>query len=107
MSRIRWGWTLPPLLAAIAALAIYLPRLMPGVGLWDTAEFQTIGSTLGIAHPTGYPAYSILLGIARGKHHDAAMLIGATQTFQHLEAINAREADIQNDKVELFLGGGT
>ena len=64
MSRIRWGWTLPPLLAAIAALAIYLPRLMPGVGLWDTAEFQTIGSTLGIAHPTGYPAYSILLGIA-------------------------------------------
>ena len=48
MSRIRWGWTLPPLLAAIAALAIYLPRLMPGVGLWDTAEFQTI--EIGRAH---------------------------------------------------------
>ena len=33
---------------------------MPGVGFWDTAEFQTIPPILGTAHPTGYPTYVIL-----------------------------------------------
>jgi hypothetical protein len=35
--------------------------LLPGVGFWDTAEFQTVGPVLGTAHPPGYPAY-VLLG---------------------------------------------
>ena len=30
---------------------------MPGLGFWDTGEFQTLGPVLGIAHPTGYPSY--------------------------------------------------
>ena len=34
---------------------------MPGVGFWDTAEFQTVPPILGTAHPTGYPTY-VLLG---------------------------------------------
>lgn len=34
--------------------------LLPGVGFWDTAEFQTVGTVLGIAHPTGYPGYTLL-----------------------------------------------
>jgi hypothetical protein len=28
---------------------------MPGVGFWDTGEFQTVLPIMGTAHPTGYP----------------------------------------------------
>jgi len=42
------------------ALGLYVPTLLPGVGFWDTAEFQTVGPVLGIAHPTGFPAYTLL-----------------------------------------------
>ena len=38
--------------------------LMPDVNYWDTAEFQALGPVLGIAHPTGYPAYTLLLWLA-------------------------------------------
>ena len=34
---------------------------MPGVGFWDTGEFQAVPPILGTAHPTGYPTY-VLLG---------------------------------------------
>ncbi len=52
--------------AAVAApaLLLYALTLMPGLGFWDTAEFQTIGPVLGIAHPTGYPAYTLLAWFA-------------------------------------------
>jgi hypothetical protein len=43
------------------ALALAVWRLMPGVGFWDTAEFQMVGPVMGTAHPTGYPSY-VLLG---------------------------------------------
>jgi len=45
----------------VAALALCLWRLMPGVGFWDTAEFQTVLPVMGTAHPTGYPSY-VLVG---------------------------------------------
>jgi hypothetical protein len=45
----------------IGALAACLWRLMPGVGFWDTAEFQMVGPVMGTAHPTGYPTY-VLVG---------------------------------------------
>lgn len=35
--------------------------LMPGVGYWDTGEFQAVLPIMGTAHPTGYPTY-VLLG---------------------------------------------
>jgi hypothetical protein len=47
-----------------AALALYLRTLMPDVSLWDTAEFQAIGPVLGIAHPTGFPTYTLLAWLA-------------------------------------------
>jgi Protein O-mannosyl-transferase TMEM260-like len=50
-----------PLAVGILATAIGIWRLMPGVGFWDTAEFQTVPPILGTAHPTGYPTY-VLLG---------------------------------------------
>lgn len=47
-------------LVALPALIFYGHTLMPDVGFWDTAEFQAIGPVLGIAHPTGYPSYTLL-----------------------------------------------
>jgi hypothetical protein len=48
---------------AVAALVVVnaWSGLMPGVGFWDTGEFQTVLPILGTAHPTGYPTY-VLLG---------------------------------------------
>ena len=45
----------------VAALALSILRLMPGLGFWDTAEFQTVLPVMGTAHPTGYPTY-VLIG---------------------------------------------
>ncbi len=45
----------------LAALALYAVTLLPGVGGRDTAEFQRVVPSLGLAHPTGYPLY-ILAG---------------------------------------------
>lgn len=42
------------------ALGLSLWRLMPGVGFWDTAEFQMVLPVLGTAHPTGYPTYVVV-----------------------------------------------
>ena len=49
---------------AALALLLYVPTLLPDVGTWDTAEFQAIGPVLGIAHPTGYPTYTLLAWLA-------------------------------------------
>jgi hypothetical protein len=46
------------------ALILYVPTLLPDVATWDTAEFQAIGPVLGIAHPTGYPTYTLLAWLA-------------------------------------------
>ena len=54
----------PALGAAAVSLALYVPTLLPDIGFWDTAEFQAIGPVLGIAHPTGYPAYTLLAWLA-------------------------------------------
>jgi 4-amino-4-deoxy-L-arabinose transferase-like glycosyltransferase len=50
-----------PILVGVVATALGVWRMMPGVGFWDTAEFQTVPPILGTAHPTGYPTY-VLLG---------------------------------------------
>jgi Protein O-mannosyl-transferase TMEM260-like len=45
----------------IVALGLSIWRVMPGLGFWDTAEFQTVLPVMGTAHPTGYPTY-VLVG---------------------------------------------
>ncbi|MCC7352142.1 MAG: DUF2723 domain-containing protein, partial [Anaerolineae bacterium] len=47
---------------AIASLALYLRTLAPSVATIfdDSLEFQLVGPTLSIAHPTGYPLYTLL-----------------------------------------------
>ena len=49
-----------PVVVAIIAFALAWPTLMPGVGFWDTAEFQAVPPLLGTLHPPGFPAYTIL-----------------------------------------------
>lgn len=44
----------------LLALALYAATLLPGIGIGDTAEFQRVAPALGIAHPTGYPLYTLL-----------------------------------------------
>ncbi len=52
-------------IAAVAvgliAFGLSIWRLMPGLGFWDTAEFQMVLPVMGTAHPTGYPTY-VLIG---------------------------------------------
>jgi hypothetical protein len=45
---------------ATVVLVIARNTLLPGVGFWDTAEFQTFGPVMGTGHPTGYPTYAII-----------------------------------------------
>lgn len=52
---------LPPLGVAALVIINAWSGLMPGVGFWDTGEFQTVLPIMGTAHPTGYPTY-VLLG---------------------------------------------
>ncbi len=52
---------LAPIVVAAIVVANGWSGLMPGVGFWDTGEFQTVLPLLGTAHPTGYPTY-VLLG---------------------------------------------
>src|SRR5215213_9981371 len=44
----------------LGVLALYMVTLLPGIGSGDTAEFQRVAPTLGVAHPTGYPLYAML-----------------------------------------------
>jgi hypothetical protein len=48
--------------AALGALTllIYLPTLSPSVVTADGGELQMIAARLGIAHPTGYPLFTLL-----------------------------------------------
>ncbi len=56
-SRPRW---LLPALVALGALALYVATVAPGVLPADSGEFQLAAATLGIAHPPGYPLYTML-----------------------------------------------
>src|SRR5213593_112847 len=46
--------------ATLVAFCLYAATLLPGIGSGDTAEFQRVAPTLDVAHPTGYPLYTLL-----------------------------------------------
>lgn len=52
-------------LVMLLALAVYARRAAPGIVTFfdDTLEFQLVAPTFGIAHPTGYPLYTLLGGL--------------------------------------------
>jgi hypothetical protein len=45
---------------ALAAFAVYLSTLSPSVGPDDTGELAAVAATLGVAHPTGYPLFTLI-----------------------------------------------
>ena len=47
-------------LLAGAAFALYVATLAPTVLAGDGGEFQFVPYLLGVAHPTGYPLYTLL-----------------------------------------------
>lgn len=47
-------------LAAVIAFSVYLATLAPTVWFIDSGELAAVASTLGIAHPTGYPLFTII-----------------------------------------------
>jgi hypothetical protein len=50
----------PGIAIALCALTVYLRTLMPGLGFIDSGELVTVVHTLGIAHPTGYPLFTLV-----------------------------------------------
>ncbi len=47
-------------LLGLSSLGLYVKTLAPTLLMADAAEFQLACSTLGIAHPTGYPLYTMV-----------------------------------------------
>jgi hypothetical protein len=50
----------PGLAIAVGALVVYFRTLLPGIGFIDSGELVTVVHTLGIAHPTGYPLFTLV-----------------------------------------------
>jgi hypothetical protein len=48
------------LLVALIAFAVYMKTLAPSVTFIDSGELAAVACTLGIAHPTGYPLFTLL-----------------------------------------------
>ncbi len=49
-----------PILAFLVPLIIYLFTLNPKIAFIDAGELITVCKTLGVAHPTGYPLFTII-----------------------------------------------
>lgn len=47
-------------ITALVVFVIYALTSAPGIGLVDSGELTAVAQTLGIAHPTGYPLYTLL-----------------------------------------------
>jgi hypothetical protein len=47
-------------LVALFAFGVYMKTLAPSVTFIDSGELATVACTLGIAHPTGYPLFTLL-----------------------------------------------
>lgn len=56
---LRFAW-LPEFSLFLIALALYVATLAPGILPADSGEFQFVTYVLGIAHPPGYPLYTLL-----------------------------------------------
>lgn len=48
------------LAAGVVALLVYLRTLAPGITEIDSGELAAVAATLGIAHPSGYPLFSMV-----------------------------------------------
>lgn len=53
--------TIPPLAFGAAALCLLIPAIPPDLYWGDSPELAAAAWTLGVPHPTGYPAYMLAL----------------------------------------------
>ena len=44
----------------IVSFLVYVTTVAPDVGFTDSGELAAVCTTLGVAHPTGYPLYTLL-----------------------------------------------
>ena len=51
------------LAAALPALALYVATLHPGLPAGDSGELVAVAATGGVAHPPGYPLWTMLAGL--------------------------------------------
>ncbi len=58
--RLRHGATPIAVTSALVVLAIYLRTLSPTTDVADSLEFQVVAHKLTLAHPPGYPLYTML-----------------------------------------------
>ena len=58
--RILNKQVLVSLAVGVFAFGVYFTTLAPGIDFIDAGELTTVAWTLGIAHPTGYPLFSLL-----------------------------------------------
>ena len=56
---------LAPTIVAVVAGLVYVRTLLPGMAFGDWGEMQTVPHVLGVAHPTGYPAYVLIGWVAQ------------------------------------------
>jgi hypothetical protein len=49
-----------PAIVFVLALALYVATLAPGLLTADNAEYQLVAHNLGVAHPPGYPLYTMI-----------------------------------------------
>ncbi|MBK7987705.1 MAG: DUF2723 domain-containing protein [Ignavibacteria bacterium] len=47
-------------IVSIVSFIVYLTTTAPDVGFTDSGELAAVCTTLGVAHPTGYPLYTII-----------------------------------------------
>ena len=90
----------PSVLAGAAALALYLSWCPAAAGDKDSPEFVVVLATLGLAHPTGYPLYTLLghafvsaahaAGIAWALAANAWSALGGALAVGLLHALAAR-----------------
>src|SRR5690348_9119617 len=52
--------TLAIALTPLLAFAVYAPTMSRGIGTVDQGELAAVATTLGIAHPTGYPLLTMM-----------------------------------------------
>jgi len=56
----EWQTALLPFVISFGFLALYGATLLPGVVPADGGEFQLVATTAGVAHPPGYPLYTMV-----------------------------------------------
>ena len=60
MKRFFHHPAVPGLVIMVGAFLVYVRTLLPGLGFIDSGELITVVHTLGVAHPTGYPLFTMV-----------------------------------------------